>query len=378
MDLTRYARLARPAIRRLKPGEKITERGIAAECLQNGDIRYSVNIMVDGQRIHRVIGKASDGTTRTQAEEFIAKVRSDAKAGRLDLPKGRKVRLTFAAAAALYVQRLREGEGKRLIEKDQHFRLHLLPELGRMPLDKISTFTLEKYRKAIKAKGLSPSTVDQHLATYRHMSNKLVEWKKIDEPLPMIPMAKEDNRRDNVLSEVEIAALLDAALRDSNPRIHLFIMMGLHTGLRHSEILAARFDRLDVARRRLTVPVKGGDLRDQPLTQSISEILESERDMAQDPEGWVFPNPRSASGHVESMKSPFRRVVIRAKLDPKLVIPHVLRHTAITEMSETGAEPRTIQAFSGHKTKEMVWRYTHARDKRLDEAMDRFDKAKQR
>ncbi|MCH8111676.1 MAG: tyrosine-type recombinase/integrase [Proteobacteria bacterium] len=58
----------------------------------------------------------------------------------------------------------------------------------------------------------------------------------------------------------------------------------------------------------------------------------------------------------------------------KLVIPHTMRHTAITEMSETGAEARTIQAFSGHKSKEMVWRYTHARDQRINEALDRFDK----
>jgi hypothetical protein len=40
---------------------------------------FTVNVMVDGQRIHRVVGRESDGTTRTQAEEFIEKVRSDAK-----------------------------------------------------------------------------------------------------------------------------------------------------------------------------------------------------------------------------------------------------------------------------------------------------------
>lgn len=39
----------------------------------------------------------------------------------------------------------------------------------------------------------------------------------------------------------------------------------------------------------------------------------------------------------------------------------------------SGAEARTIQAFSGHKSKEMVWRYTHARDQRINEAMDRFE-----
>ena len=50
-----------------------------------------------------------------------------------------------------------------------------------------------------------------------------------------------------------------------------------------------------------------------------------------------------------------------------------MRHTAITELAETGAEGRAIQAFSGHKSAEMVWRYTHARDQRVNEALDRLE-----
>ncbi len=89
----RFSRLTRPNIRALKPGEKITEHGITGERLKDGDVRYSVNIMVDGERVHRVIGRESDGTTRTQCEQFIAKVRSDAREGRLSLPKA--ARRTF-------------------------------------------------------------------------------------------------------------------------------------------------------------------------------------------------------------------------------------------------------------------------------------------
>ncbi|MDP6108485.1 MAG: hypothetical protein QGF71_00230 [Rhodospirillales bacterium] len=72
----RFARLTRLNIRQLRSGEKITEYGITAECLKDGDIRYTVNIMVDGQRIHRVVGKESENTTRSQAEAFIEKTQS--------------------------------------------------------------------------------------------------------------------------------------------------------------------------------------------------------------------------------------------------------------------------------------------------------------
>ena len=147
----------------------------------------------------------------------------------------------------------------------------------------------------------------------------------------MIRLDGPNNQREYVLGADEQELLLEAALRDSNSRIWLFIMMGLNTSLRHSEILSARFEHFNESRRRLRVQVKGGEWREQPLTQTITDILEREREMAQDQEGWVFPNPRSASGHAKSMKAPFRRVVIRAGLDPKLVIPHTMRHTATTD-----------------------------------------------
>ena len=125
----RFSRLTRPAIRRLKPGEKITEHGITAERLQDGDTRYSVNIMVDGERIHRVIGRQSERVTRTQAEQFIAKARTDAKEGRLGLPRGRKVGLTFTNASKLYMKLLGEADGKSLAEKDRRGATlaHLVP-----------------------------------------------------------------------------------------------------------------------------------------------------------------------------------------------------------------------------------------------------------
>jgi hypothetical protein len=89
---------ARPCASSL-PATTLNEHGITFERQANGDGVFTVNFMVDGQRIHRVIGRESDGTTRTQAEEFIDKARQDAKAGRLNLPKGRKLALTFSEAA---------------------------------------------------------------------------------------------------------------------------------------------------------------------------------------------------------------------------------------------------------------------------------------
>ncbi len=372
----RFARLTRPAVRKLRDGERITEHGITAEGLKDGDVRYSVNVMVDGERIHRVVGRESEGVTRTQAEEFIAKVRADAQAGRLGLPKGRKTHLTFAKAADLYVEQERKVGGKDLVSKARHLRLHLVPYFGRMRVDRISTFTVEKFRNSLRERGATEGNINRILATYRRMGRRLAEWQVIPEPLPMIKLKAVNSRRKRVLSIDEEIALLDAALADSNTYIWLFIKIGLSTGLRHSEILSARFDGLDSRRKRLRVRVKGGRWREQPLSKELTDVLLRESEMAQDPDGWLFPSPTSASGHVERMKKAFRRCVVRAGFDPMEVTPHTMRHTAITNMAETGADVRTIQEFSGHQSFEMVMRYTHARDRRVDNAVEKMERAK--
>ena len=177
--------------------------------LDDGDVRYSVNVMVDGQRIHRVIGLASDGTTRTQAEEFIAKTRSDAAVGRLELPRGRKLHHTFGAAADLYLKRLEEIGGKDFTKNEQHLRLHLKPYLGNMRLDKISTFTLQKFQRHCRDKGLSETTTNRVLATYRRMARRLYQWKVVATPMPMVKLSKE--RRSSSTSVARMECTWDTA-----------------------------------------------------------------------------------------------------------------------------------------------------------------------
>jgi integrase len=370
-----FSRLDRLAIRRLPAGTSITERGITAEKLLDGDVRYSVNVMVDGQRIHRVLGRESEGVTRTQAEEFIARVRTKARENRLTLPKGRKLPLSFGAAADIYLSKLRECSGKDYVKNEEHIRLHLKPFFGSMRLDQISTFTVQKFRADRRARRLSDATINRILATFRRMGRRLQAWQVLPDALPPVKLEPERNRRTYVISIEEEAQLLNAALQDSQPFIWLFIRIGLTTGLRHSEILSSQFDNFDVTRRRLKVWVKGGKWRQQPLTRGITDVLVNEREMAADQHGWIFPSKATASGHIEQMSAAFSRCVKRAGLNPRIVTPHVMRHTAITRLALTGADIKTIQEFSGHESLQMVLRYAHAQDRAVDRALDRMEVA---
>lgn len=125
----KFSKLTRPNIRKLQCGDKIMEHGIVFERQANGDGCYTVNIMVDGERIHRVIGRESEGVTRQQAEDYIQKARTDARHGRLSLPKGRKLTIGFRQASKKYLQKLESEGGNDIANKRQRLELQLRPFL---------------------------------------------------------------------------------------------------------------------------------------------------------------------------------------------------------------------------------------------------------
>ena len=139
-------KLTRLALRGLKPGQHLTAGGIRFDRLENGDGRFTVEIMVDRVRVHRVIGLESEGVTLTQAEQFIEQARADARRDRLSLPKGRKVALSFSGAAA-YLERMVTSGGRNLKQKRQHLTQHLIPFFGDKPISKIVAFDLQRYVK---------------------------------------------------------------------------------------------------------------------------------------------------------------------------------------------------------------------------------------
>jgi integrase len=370
----RFQRLTRPAIRAMQQGEKLAEHGITAARQTNGDVRYSVNVMVDGERIHRVIGRESDGVTREQAERAIEKFRTDAREGRLNLPTGRKVALSFGEAADLYIKHLEAAGGKNIDRKRQQLRSHLVPYFGKHKLSAISDFLVANYVKRRRDAGALPSTINRETSTLSQLFKTAVTIKPKwipREAIPEIPHQKEGEGRIIALSPLECDALMRGAIGDQDPDLWLFVMIGLNTSMRHGEIKRLRLDYLDEHRRRFFIPVAKAGEREQPMTEELVRVLVGIRDERDDKKGYLFPpGPGSKTPHRGSFRKAFRRAVERAGLDPELITPHVMRHTAISRLVKAGADLPTIQRISGHKTLAMVLRYTHIDGLHIDAATE--------
>lgn len=383
-----FTKLTRPAMRKLKAGEKVNEHGITFERLGNGDGVFTVNIMVDGQRIHRTIGRESDGTTRTQAEEFIEKARQDAKEGRLNLPKGRKLALSFSDAAGKYLTKLEQEGGKDLKMKRYRLTMHLVPFFKDTPLSKISTFDVERYKKQrleapvtrpngpggkpVQIGKTQPGTINRELAALSHLLNKSVEWGWLDHKPATIKRLKEHSGRITYLTVDQIERLLKAAQEDQNLQIYPFILIGLETSMRRSEIFGIRREHIDLQRQVIYIPKAKAGSREQPITAHLANYLAEHVKTLPPGIPWLFPSPGAKSGHTVNLDKPFRRVVAASGLDVKQVVRHTLRHTAITHLVQAGVDLPTVKRISGHKNLSMVERYSHQNGAHIQSAMDKL------
>lgn len=368
----KFTRLTRPEIRALEKGGKLHEHGITAERLKTGDVRYSVNIMVDGRRVHRVIGRESEGVTREQAERAIETFRTKAREGRLDLPAGRKIHRTFREAAKDYIDRLEEVVGKGIPKKRQQLNMHLVPYFKDQRADRITEFTVQHYVKYRLGQGAMQSTVNRELATLSHMLRRLAEWKWMrKDDVPLIKKGAEPRKQIVVLTPKNQQALLQAAVEDQDPYCWLFVAFGLNTGMRHREILNVKWSDIDFDLRRIHVAKAKAGQREQPITTVLADMLQKEREQREDKEGYIFGITKNDKtfGPRDAMSIQFKRVVVRAKLDPAKVTPHVMRHTAITRLVMSKVDIPTIQKISGHKTLAMVMRYVHLAGEHIDSAI---------
>jgi integrase len=223
----------------------------------------------------------------------------------------------------------------------------------------------------------SPSSANarsaRELAVLSHLINKAVEWGWIDRPAVRIRKLKEDNGRLVYLSTTQAERLLEAAKGDQNHHIYPFILIGLRTGMRKSEILSVRREHVDLNARTIFVPSAKSGPRTQPISADLARFLAGHIETLPQDTPWLFPSPEARHGHTVDVRKAFVRAVTAAGLDPIKVVRHTLRHTAITHLVQAGVDLPTVKRISGHKTMVMVERYAHQSGAHIADAMDRLD-----
>ncbi len=148
--------------------------------------------------------------------------------------------------------------------------------------------------------------------------------------------------RERYLTRAEYGRLLKAC--ETQPHLHLFVVLALATAGRSQAILGLTWDRVDFARgvvRLAEDPHRRKGRATVPITDSARAALEAVYDVrtCDSVVEW-------AGRRVGSIKKAFKAACARAGLEG--VTPHDLRRTAAVWMAEAGVSMAEIAAYLGH------------------------------
>ncbi len=273
-----------------------------------------------------------------------------------------------------YLENLKLEDGRNIPIKTRQLHQHIVPYFGEFELSEINRFDIERFKRYLLDQELKESTVNRYLAVLSHIFHKAVEWDWLVKVPCKIIKYRENSIRTRYLSKDEIQRLLMACEEDYNPIIEPFVRIALGTAMRRYEILSIRLEHIDLAHREIYIPIAKTGARNQPMTASLVSYLENYIKVNTKPgQEFLFPSPKARSGHREEIEKPFQRVLEQAGLDRKEVCRHTLRHTAITHLVQAGVDLPTVQRFSGHRSIQMVFRYSHQSREHLQSALDKMD-----
>src|ERR1700722_11852739 len=231
--------------------------------------------------------------------------------------------------------------------------------------DRLGPEHIREYQAELfKKRKLSPGTVVQRLAALRFFYIKTLKkaWSIAETPYP-----KQGFRLPTILSQEEVARLIDAAVTP----LHRTLLMTLYaTGVRRAELTHLKVS--DIDSQRMVIHVRGGKGRkdrDVMLSPKLLEELRAHwRRFKRKPSTWLFPGNRHHSGDQPiTTKVVWHACYHAAKRAgiKKNVHPHTLRHCFATHLLEQGADLRSIQMLLGHNDLEQTTIYLHISERHL-------------
>ena len=217
--------------------------------------------------------------------------------------------------------------------------------LAKKAIGTIKQTDVALWRDARIASGLSGSTVKKDLALLSHVFTIAIkEWGfPLTNPVSLIRKPKADAGRDRRLYDGEEDALLKAA----NLELKALIILAIETAMRRGEIYILK--RSWINGRVAHLPdTKNGSSRSVPLSKRALEAI-STLPLRLDGSLWEFkPNCYTKQ---------FGRLCDSLQIND--LVFHDLRHEATSRLFEKGLDVMQVKSITGHKSMQMLARYTH-------------------
>ncbi|PIV88680.1 MAG: site-specific integrase [Hydrogenophilales bacterium CG17_big_fil_post_rev_8_21_14_2_50_63_12] len=301
----------------------------------------------------------------TDARAWAAKTESDMKAGR---HFGQSKRHNFAELADEYAPHAKDAP--RLDYWRETFGPERLDTItpARIAKERDKLLSEETDRKDAatgELKKRTGATVNRYLAALSSCLSygvKELQWLERN-PMERVRKPAEGKGRVRFLSDDERAALLIACRPHAD--LYLAVVLSLTTGARQAEIMGLRWGQVDFARQVISLTeTKNGDRRALPLVGEAFTLLRERGRVRTLHDDRIFPpTARARKADCLDLRDPWTKALKTAGIEN--FHWHDLRHTAASYLVMSGVSLLAVAKVLGHRTLQMVARYSHLSDEHL-------------
>lgn len=156
--------------------------------------------------------------------------------------------------------------------------------------------------------------------------------------------------RDRRVTEAEVSKILEAT---ESPELRTIIVLAIETAMRRSELASLTWEEIDLHRQTAHLPKTKTDVpRTVPLSKAAVAALKKYG---------IRKNGQVFSLQPESMSQAFERACEPHRANIAGLRFHDMRHEATSRLFEKGLNLMEVASITGHKTLDMLKRYTHLR-----------------
>ena len=351
--------------------------GLGLQVTAGGTRNFVIRYRTAGRKRQAIlarVGGISLAAVRKRAGAELLKVRADGAdmlERQHDAKRAPTVRdlvdrfLNETAPARMKARRLTASTVKAYCNQA---RRYVLPELGRLPVDKVTRRDVERLAERMAD---VPTMRNRTLAFVSRLFTLAENWEwraQRTNPVRGVDRARED-ARDRTLNKAEFGRLADAleSLDVRYPASVAAIRVAAMSGLRISEVLGLTWDAVDVETGRAVLAKTKTGRRVVPLAAPVLALMSAQPRI--NGNAYVFPGARGAAVGYSLTRRVFAEATKRAGLDD--VRLHDLRRTVATNLAGAGLGAFTIRDVLGHSTLAMSNRYVRMASDTLTEATER-------
>lgn len=290
--------------------------------------------------------------TKQEAQEWATQTEYQLNSG-LFVNRNEAERIQFSDLIDRYlveVSPLKKGH------KQEAPRLNALKKsIGQFRVLQIQSKHIAEYRDSRLKMGKSNSAVLNELSLISQVFEMAIKEWSIPlscNPCKLIRKPKQPQGRERRLSNSEEIRLINGSKASRAPLLHPLIVIALETGMRLGEMLSLTWNNIDIAKRIAHLPTtKNGEKRTVPLSsKAVITLSGIPRNITSPRVFWTW----SAKDGVANV---WKRTCKKADIEDLHF--HDLRHEATSRFFERGLNMMEVASITGHKTLQMLKRYTH-------------------